>query len=109
MLPDKWKGGLKPVPGQLTGFMGHSIWPLGMIHLPFTLTNHEKNRRNTALIDFVVVRHSSKHNVILGRKTLLRFRGMSFNIHGVLKFGSSQGSGIVLATPPQVLKRYEIM
>ncbi|KAL7603323.1 hypothetical protein Lser_V15G16837 [Lactuca serriola] len=54
LLPDKWKENHKPTTGRLVGFMGHSIWPLGTIHLPLMLTIHDKQRRKTALIDFLV-------------------------------------------------------
>lgn len=55
LLLDRWKEGLKPATRQLTGFTGHSLWPQGTIHLPFTLTSHDKTRRKTTLIDFVVI------------------------------------------------------
>lgn len=73
LLPDAWKEELILTAGQLTGFTGHSLWPLGTIHLLFTLTSQEKTRRQTTLVDFVVIRHPSEHNVILGRTALLKF------------------------------------
>ena len=73
LLPNRWKENLKPTTGRLRGFIGHNLWPLGMIHLPFTLTSHDKVRRKTALIDFVVIRHPTENKIIWGRITQLKF------------------------------------
>lgn len=109
LLLEKWKEDLKLEPGQLTGFMRHNLWPLGTINLPFTLTSHENANRKTALIDFVIIRNSSEHNVMLGGTNLLMFVAISSTIHEILKFSTSQGPGMVLDTSPQVLKCYVIM
>ncbi|CAI9288370.1 unnamed protein product [Lactuca saligna] len=97
---DAWKEGLRPAAGQLTRFTGNSLWPLGIIHLPLTLTGQDKTRRRTTLVDFVVIRHPSEHNVILGRTALLKSRAISSTIHGIVKFITNQGLGTILATPP---------
>lgn len=109
LLPDAWKEGLRPAAGQLLVFIGRSLWPLGTIHLPFTLTSQDKTRRRTTLVDFVAIRHLSEHNVILGRTTLLKFGATSSTINGIVKFSTSQCPGTILATPPRELKCYKIM
>ena len=101
LLPDRWKEGLKPTTGQLIGFTGHSLWPLDTIYLPFTLTSHDKTRRKTTIIDFVVIRRPIEHNIILGRATLFRFRAIPSAIHILVKFDTTKGSGTILATPPK--------
>ena len=60
-------------------------------------------------MDFVVIRHPSEHNVILGRTALLKFLAISSMIQGIVKFNTSQGPSTILATPPRELKCYEIM
>lgn len=89
LLPDRWKENLKPTTGRLIGFTGHNLWTLGTIHLPFTLTSHEKRRKKIALIDFVVLRHPTEHNIILGRTTLLKFRAVPSIMHGIVKFSTT--------------------
>lgn len=83
--------------------------PLGKIHLPFTLTSLDKVKKNTILIDFVVIRHLADHNVILGRTALLKFGAVPQKMHGIIKFTTTKGSGTVLETLPRELQCYEIM
>lgn len=109
LLPDAWNEGLRPSVGQLTGFIGHSLWLLGTILLLFTLTSQDKIKQWTTLVDFVVIRHPSKHNVILGRTTLLKFGAILSTVHEIVKFSTSRGPGKILATPTRELKCYEIM
>lgn len=109
LLPDRWKENLKPTVGRLTGFTGHNHWPLGTIHLPFTLTINDRVKKKTTLIDFVVIRHPKEHNIILRQTTLLRFGVVPSTIHGIIKFSTIEGPGTVLAAPPRELQCYEIM
>lgn len=103
LLPDRWKDNLRPTTGRLVGFTGHSLWPLGTIHLPLTITSHDKQRKKTALIDFVVIRHSTEHNIILGRTALLKLGAVPSTIHGIMKFDTPKGEATILATPPREL------
>nr|KAJ0218881.1 hypothetical protein LSAT_V11C300127070 [Lactuca sativa] len=48
-LLDHWKDNLRTTIGRLVGFTGHSLWPLSTIHLPLTITSHDKQRKKTAL------------------------------------------------------------
>ncbi|KAL7583074.1 uncharacterized protein LOC111911354 [Lactuca sativa] len=108
-LPDRWKDNLRPTTGRLVGFTGHSLWPLGIIHLPLTITSHDKQRKKTALIDFVVIRHSAEHNIILGRTTLLKLGVVPSTMHGIMKFDTPKGEATILATPPKELQCYTVM
>ena len=109
LLSDRWKESLKPTKSQLTGFTGDILQPLITIHFPFTLTSHDRVKKNTTLIYFVMIRHRTEHNIILGRTTLLIFKVVPSTMHGIIKFSTTQGSGTVLATPPRELRCYEIM
>ena len=71
--------------GKADRILGHNLCPLGTIHLPFILTNHEKERRKTTLIYFVVIRHPTEHNIILGRTTLLKFGAVPSTMHEIVK------------------------
>lgn len=43
-----WKESLThPTIDPLTGFTGHRLWPLGTIHLPLTITSHDRRDRIT--------------------------------------------------------------
>nr|KAJ0214035.1 hypothetical protein LSAT_V11C400197270 [Lactuca sativa] len=109
LLPDRWKDNLRPTTGRLVGFTGNSLWPLGMIHLPLTITSHDKQRKKTALIDFVVIRHSAEHNIILGRTSLLKLGAVPSTMHGIMKFDTPKGEATILATPPRELWCYMVM
>lgn len=57
----------------------------------------------------MVIRHPAKHNIILGRTTLLKHGAIPSTMHGIVKFNTTEGSGTVLATPPKELQCFEIM
>ena len=109
LLPDRWKDGMRPTTGRLVGFTGHSLWSLGMIHLPFTLTSHDKQQRKTVMVYFVVIRHSAEHNIILGRPTSLKLGVILSKMHGIVKFNTSGGPATILATSPRQLQCFTIM
>lgn len=109
LLPNGWKASLKPETGRLTGFTRHNLCPLGTIHLHFTLISHEKVKKKTTLIDFVVIRHLVEHNIILGRTILLKSRAVPSTMHIIVKFRTTEGSGTVLAMSPRELECYDIM
>ncbi|KAI3739892.1 hypothetical protein L2E82_30304 [Cichorium intybus] len=109
LLPQVIKEELKPARGRLVGFTGHSIWPIGTISLPFTLKSFDGKLHKTSLIDFVVVRAPSEHNMILGRPGLLKFGAVPSTVHGLLKFRTPNGVACVLATSPQTLSCCQVM
>ncbi|XP_023735853.2 uncharacterized protein LOC111883767 [Lactuca sativa] len=106
LLPDRWKDNLRPTTGRLVGFTGHSLWPF---HPPLTITSHDKQRKKTTLIDFVVIWHSAEHNIILGRTALLKLGAVPSTMHGIMKFDTTKGEATILATPPRELQCYTIM
>ncbi|XP_023760336.1 uncharacterized protein LOC111908758 [Lactuca sativa] len=108
-LPDRWKDNLRPTAWRLVGFTCHSLWPLGTIHLPLTITIHDKQRKKIVLIDFVVIRHPTKHNIILGRMALLKLGAVPSTMHGILKFDTSAGLATVIATLTRDLQCFTVM
>lgn len=49
LLPDRWKEFLGPTTRRLVGITGHSLWPLGTIHLPLTLTSDKSTTKENGL------------------------------------------------------------
>ncbi|XP_023754008.1 uncharacterized protein LOC111902400 [Lactuca sativa] len=109
LLPDRLKNNLRPTTGRLVGFIGHSLWSQGTIHLPLTITSHDRKRKKTALIDFVAIQHSVEHKIILGRTTLLKLGVVPSTMHGVMKFDTPMGVATVLAAPPKELQCFTVM
>lgn len=95
--------------GRLVGFTGHSLWPLGTIHLSLTITSHDKLHKKTVLINFVVIRHPAEHTIILGRTALLKLGAVPLTMHGIMKFDTSVGPSTILATPPKELQCLAVM
>ena len=67
------------------------------------LTNHEKEKKKTTLIDFVIIRHPTEKNIILGRTTLLKFGAVPSKMHEIIKFNRTEGPGTVLEMLPREL------
>lgn len=101
LLLDRWKEGLKPATGQLTGFKEHNVWPLGTIHLPFTLFRHDKSISKMAVIDFVVIWHPAEHNTVFGRTARFKCEAIPSTIHRVLNFSTTNSIGTIIATSPK--------
>lgn len=72
-FPQEWKTRLRPTAGRLKGFTGHSIRSLGTIQLPLSIYSQDNRRKETVLIEFVVVHHPEEHNIIIGRTNVLCF------------------------------------
>ncbi|KAI3707756.1 hypothetical protein L2E82_36551 [Cichorium intybus] len=106
-LPREWRADLRPPAGNLTGFIGHSIIPTGMIYLPITIDDGQ--RKKTVTLEFTVVRAPSEHNIILGRPAALYFGIVASTVHGIIKFPTGADVATVLATPQKTLKCYQIM
>ncbi|XP_071689208.1 uncharacterized protein [Rutidosis leptorrhynchoides] len=76
---------LHPVPG----FIGETNWPLDRVTLDATLD--EGNKQRTIPLTFVVVKNTSKYNIILGCVALQNFGGIASTVHGMVKFSTSSG------------------
>lgn len=60
------------------------------------------------LLDFVVIQHSAQHNIILGRTTLLKLGAVLSTMHGIVKFRTTAGPTMILATPPKELQYFTV-
>ncbi|CAI9259468.1 unnamed protein product [Lactuca saligna] len=54
----------------------------------------------TRVLEFSVVDLPTEHNVLLGRPTLFQLQAIPSTLHGILKFYTSDGSEMVVATKP---------
>lgn len=61
------------------------------------------------MIDFVVIRNSAEHNIILGRTTLLKLVAVPSTMHGIMKFSTADGPTMILATPLRELQYFTVM
>ncbi|KAI3708073.1 hypothetical protein L2E82_37107 [Cichorium intybus] len=108
-LPQVIRDGLRPAKGRLVGFTGHSIWPLGTLPIPFTLRSFDNKVKKTVLIEFVVVRTSSEHNILLGRPGLLKFGAVASKVHDTLKFQTLEGPATVIASVSKPLEYCQVL
>ncbi|KAJ0984220.1 hypothetical protein J5N97_002576 [Dioscorea zingiberensis] len=80
---------LKPCRTPLAGFTGDPVYPEGIITLPVTLGTPP--RTVTAPINFLVVRHPSSYNAIMGRPSLNKLGAVPSTYHLKLKFQTDYG------------------
>ncbi|XP_071694699.1 uncharacterized protein [Rutidosis leptorrhynchoides] len=80
----------------LIGFFGERCWPIGEIDLDFTIGKPPLTR--TEIIDFVVVRASSPHNILLGRVAMRKMGIIVSTVHHMVKFHTHEGSGTLAST-----------
>lgn len=100
-LLESWKEELKPpTSGPLVGFIGHSLWTLGTIHLSFMLISHDRRESRTPTIEFYVIRHPTERNILLGRLTLFEIQVLSSIIHDIVKFSTWLGSATIVTSSP---------
>ena len=65
-LDDEDKARLTPVSGEISGFIGKSIQPLGQIFFPVTFSDGRHTR--TEVLELLVVPFTSTYDVLIGRE-----------------------------------------
>ncbi|XP_071696412.1 uncharacterized protein [Rutidosis leptorrhynchoides] len=85
------KARLNPPRVPLVGFSGEKCWPIGEIDLDFTIG--EPPLFGTETLDFVVVRSTSHHNILLGRVAMIKMGIIASTIHQLVKFYTPKGIG----------------
>ncbi|XP_071718335.1 uncharacterized protein [Rutidosis leptorrhynchoides] len=83
------KARLMPPRVPLVGFSGERCWPIGEIDLDLTIGELPMTR--TEILDFVVVRENSQHNILLGRMAMMKMGIVVSTVHQLVKFHTSQG------------------
>ncbi|XP_071729283.1 uncharacterized protein [Rutidosis leptorrhynchoides] len=91
-LPAEFKARLRHPDITLSGFSGEISWPLGRIELIVELSD-DKNPQlvRSELIDFYVVRSTSRYNALLGRNFMRHFNIIPSVVHGLIKFSTMGG------------------
>ncbi|GAA0167779.1 hypothetical protein LIER_22638 [Lithospermum erythrorhizon] len=85
---------LKPACTPLTGFTGHSIYPVGIAGLDFTVG--EAPRTSTIRASFTMVDISDpSYNGLIGRPILTALRAIVSPLHLKMKFSTTGGVGEV--------------
>nr|GEY19760.1 hypothetical protein [Tanacetum cinerariifolium] len=80
----------------LVGFLGEHSWRLREV--PPKITIKEGPFVRTKVLDFVIVRSNSPHNLILRRTAMQKMGTMVSIIHRASKFHTPKGVGTVLST-----------
>jgi hypothetical protein len=86
---------LVPASGPLVGFAGESVYQKGQITLSVTLGTTPQQRM--VEMNFLVVKASSLHNIIIGRPGMWALGGVVSTIHATMKFPTPKGVGMVHA------------
>ncbi|GJS66568.1 hypothetical protein Tco_0681132 [Tanacetum coccineum] len=74
---------------SLVGFSGEYSWPLGEV--PLKITIGESLLTITKMLNLVIVRSDSPHNLLLGRTAMKQMWIVVSTIHGAIKFHMQKG------------------
>ncbi|XP_071704011.1 uncharacterized protein [Rutidosis leptorrhynchoides] len=90
------KARLSPPRVPLVGFSGERCWPIGEVDLDFTIVKPPLSRTET--LDFLVVRSTSQHNILLGRIAMMKMGIIVSIVHQLVKFYTPEGIGTLAST-----------
>lgn len=90
-LPEQIRKKIKRLTGHLTSFVGHYVWPKGLLYVPLTLTGRLTQDKNTQVLDFTIVKSASPYNIIFGRSAMKKFEAIASTIYGAVQFKTSNG------------------
>ncbi|XP_071739164.1 uncharacterized protein [Rutidosis leptorrhynchoides] len=95
---------IKPPTTALSGFLGESAWPIGILDLRLELRDSkDKLKKSTESIEFFVALSYSIYNTILGRTSIQKFGAIPSTIHEMVRFPTEQGVATLESTPLDVL------
>ncbi|GJZ49177.1 hypothetical protein Tco_0603367 [Tanacetum coccineum] len=80
----------------LFGFSGEYSWPLGEVPLEITIGDSSFTRME--VLDFVIIRSNSLHNLLLKRSAMQRMGIVVSTIHMAIKFHTPRGIGTIFST-----------
>ncbi|XP_071693735.1 uncharacterized protein [Rutidosis leptorrhynchoides] len=104
-LPTPIRRTIRPPTTALSGFLGESAWPIGILDLKLELRDSkDKFKRRTESIEFCIVRSYSRYNAILGRISIQKFGAIPFTVHGMVRFPTEQGVATLKSTPLDALR-----
>ncbi|XP_021996094.1 uncharacterized protein LOC110893290 [Helianthus annuus] len=90
------KARLEPVDFPLTGFCNEAVFPLGQIAFPVTLSDGEHSR--TVTVSFMVMPATSRHDVLLGRRSQREFSMITSIPHAACGFPTETGVAILYSS-----------
>ncbi|GKA07786.1 reverse transcriptase domain-containing protein [Tanacetum coccineum] len=82
--------------GSAVAFSGEHFWPLGEVPLKITIGDGSLTR--TEVLNFVIIRSNSPHNLLLGRTAMQRIGIVVSIIYGAIKFHTPKGIGTMPLT-----------
>ncbi|GJT36871.1 hypothetical protein Tco_0936736 [Tanacetum coccineum] len=80
----------------LIGFLGQHSWPLDEV--PLEITMGESPFARTKVLNFIIVRPDSPHNLLLGRTAMQRMGIVVSTIHRAIKFHTPRAVDTVFST-----------
>ncbi|KAJ0493840.1 hypothetical protein HanIR_Chr12g0590621 [Helianthus annuus] len=89
------KDRLQAVDYPLAGFAGETVFPLGQITFPVRLTSGRHTR--TEEVNFMVLPHTSRYDVLLGRESQGDFYMITSVPHSAVGFPTESGVAIIYA------------
>ncbi|XP_022021311.1 uncharacterized protein LOC110921323 [Helianthus annuus] len=92
-LDSEDKARLEPVDFPLTGFCNEVVFPLGQIAFPVTLSDGKHSR--TVTVNFMVMPATSRHDVLLGRRSQREFSMITSIPHAACGFPTETGVAIL--------------
>ncbi|XP_035838197.1 uncharacterized protein LOC110901424 [Helianthus annuus] len=90
------KARLEPVDFPLTGFCNEAVFPLGQIAFPVTLSDGEHSQ--TVTVNFMVMPATSRHDVLLGRRSQREFSMITSIPHAACGFPTETGVAILYSS-----------
>jgi hypothetical protein len=81
-----------PARHSLVGFTGEQVLPLGSIELPVTAGTYP--RKNTIMVQFLIIDRPSAYNAILERTALNELKAVTSTPHLSMKFPTEEGVGV---------------
>jgi hypothetical protein len=88
-LDEKTRRALNPEAHPLVGFSGEVVQPLGQIQLPVIMGDAIGQRQ--VIMNFLIIRSPSSHNVILGRPGLCALGAVVSTVHSMIQFPTPNG------------------
>ena len=79
--------------GEIYGFIGESIQPLGQISFPVTFSDGRHTR--TEVLDLLVVPFTSAYDVLIGRDGQAQFHMATSAPHGAMGIPTETGVAII--------------
>ena len=95
-LDSEDKARLEPVDFPLSGFCNEAVFPLGQIAFPVTLSDGKHSR--TVTVNFMVMPATSRHDILLGRRSQREFSMITSIPHAACGFPTETGVAVLYSS-----------